>query len=112
MSRKKRKISKDEVDHLYRKCRYCQAHRGARFFDRHEAACKARWIIQNETHQLSQSTTTIENASAIQPHNHLPGNFVEGSSVMRLEDIVEEADQLDVSEASRASAVKEPNLSE
>lgn len=98
MPRKRRKTSKDEVDSLYQKCRYCKAHRGARFFNRHEAACKARWIIQNETHQ-QRSATTVENSSTIQ--YHLPEVFMEGSSEMRLEATITdlEADQL------------EPNLS-
>jgi hypothetical protein len=113
MSRKKRKTSKDEVDSLYQRCQYCKAHRGARFFNRHEAACKARWIIRNETHQ-HQSTTTVENSSTIQLQYHLPEGFMEGCSEMRQEDTIMDpkADQLDVSGSRDSSELVEPNLSE
>jgi hypothetical protein len=107
MARKRRKISKDEVDHLYRKCQYCKAHRNTRLFDRHEAACKAIWIVQNESRQLllSKSVTAIENAGPTRHQDQL-GNFMEGSSKMQVEDIVVEADPLNMARAS------EPNPSQ
>lgn len=115
MSRKRRKTSKDEVDTLYRRCQYCKAHRGARFFNRHEAACKARWIIRNETHQ-SKTTASVEKSSTTQLQYHLPvEGIMEGSSEMRLEDTINkesEADQLDVSESRDSTElVVEPILS-
>ena len=66
MSRKKRKTSKVEIDLLYRKCRYCKAHQTTHFFDWHETACKAQWIIRNQNQQTHlHATTAIENAGAV-----------------------------------------------
>ena len=115
MSRKRRKTSKDEVDSLYQRCQYCKSHRGARFFNRHEAACKARWIVRNETHQ-QQSIISVGNSSTIQLQYHLPEGFMEGSSEMRLEDTIIDSeadapDQLDVSESRDSSKLIEPNPS-
>ena len=102
ISQKRWKTSKDEVDSLCWRCRYCKAHQGARFFDCHEAACKAQWIIQNEMHQQQSSTTQLQ--------YHLPEGFIQGSSKMWLEDTImdSEADQLDVSDSRE---LVEPNLS-
>lgn len=105
MSRKRRKISKDEIEHLYRKCRYCEAHRDARSFDRHETSCKARWKIQNENQHLLR--VAIENPSAI-PQDRF--EVIEGSSKMQVEDVVEAQETLaDGLNASWDSGVSEPN---
>jgi hypothetical protein len=106
MPRKRRKTAKDEVEHLFQKCRYCKAHRDVRFFDRHETACKTRWIIHNENQQHSMG---MENPGAIQPQDQLE-DFMRGSGKMQLDDnVVEEVDEtLDM---SLDSGVKEPNPS-
>jgi hypothetical protein len=95
MSRKKRKTSKVEIGLLYRKCRYCKAHRTTHFFDRHETACKAQWIIRNENQQThlhpTPTTTAIENAGAVRGS---PMDCDEGPNAM---EIVVGADSLDMS---------------
>ena len=63
MSQKKQKTSKIEIDLLYWKCQYCKAHRTTHFFDQHETACKAQWVIHNKTRP--HPTMAIENAGAI-----------------------------------------------
>jgi hypothetical protein len=110
MSRKKRKTSKAEINLLYRKCRYCQAHRTTHFFHRHESACKAQWIIRNENQQAhnthpTPTTAIIENAGAIQGGFADSDKFMEGHNAMQIEDTVVEADSLDVH-------AEEPILSE
>ena len=97
MPRKKRKTSKVEINLLYRKCRYCQAHRTTHFFDQHERACKVQWIIRNENQQThlhpTPITTAIENPGAIR------GGFTEsdeGCNAMQIEDTIVEADSSDM----------------
>ena len=102
MSRKRRKTSKDEFEQVYRKCRYCKAHRDTRLFDRHVIACKARWIIQNENRQLLSQITTTAETTSIQPQVQLPEGFMEGSSGMQLEDTIMEAEDLDTFRTSSA----------
>jgi hypothetical protein len=100
MPRKKRKTSKVEINLLYRKCQYCQVHRTTRFFDRHESACKAQWIIRNENQQThthpTPITTAIQNAGAIQ--GGFTDEFMEGCNAMQIEDTVAvvETDSLDM----------------
>jgi hypothetical protein len=47
------KSIKKKTESLYRKCKYCLAHRDARGFDKHLAACKHRFDIQNESHTIN-----------------------------------------------------------
>jgi hypothetical protein len=98
MPRKKRKTSKVEINLLYRKCQYCQAHRTTHFFDRHESACKAQWIIRNENHpHPTPITMAIQNAGAIQGGFTDNYEFMEGCNAMQIEDTVAivETDSLD-----------------
>lgn len=113
MPRKKRKTSKVEINLLYRKCRYCQAHRTTHFFDRHEIACKAQWIIRNENQHPhphpTPITRTIENAGAIQEGFTDSDKFREKCNAMQREDTVVETDSLDM---PRAGDAEEPIPSE
>lgn len=113
MPRKKRKTSKVEINLLYRKCRYCQAHRTTHFFDRHESACKAQWIIRNENQHPhphpTPITTVIENAGAFQGGFTDSDEFMEGRNVMQMEDTIVEIDSLDMPWAGDA---EEPILRE
>ena len=110
MPRKKRKTSKVEIGLLYRKCRYCKAHRTTHFFDRHESACKAQWIIRNEIHSHPTPTTTaIENAGATQGGFMDSGEFTDGCNAMQVEDTLVETDSLDI---PRAGDDEEPILGE
>jgi len=86
---------------LYWKCQYCKAHQTTHFFDQHETACKAQWIIHNKTHP--HPTTAIENAGAI-PMDC--GELMEGPNAM---EIVVETDLLDM---SRTGDAEEPIPSE
>jgi hypothetical protein len=97
MPRKKRKTSKAEINLLYRRCRYCQAHQTTHFFDRHKSACKAQWIIRNENQQThpNPTPTTTENAGAIQG-GFMSGEFMEGCNAMQIEDTIVETDLLDM----------------
>ncbi len=85
MPRKRRKTSKYEVEHLYRKCHYCKTHRDARLFDRHETSCKARWTIQNENQCLP--LVAIENPGAV-PQDRFEV-VIEESSKMQVDNAVE-----------------------
>jgi hypothetical protein len=113
MARKRRKTSKAEINLLYRKCRYCKAHRTINFFDRHERACKTQWVIRNE-HQpiLSPPTPT---ARALADVGTIRGDFMgcvevrEECSAMQLDDTVVEADFLDM---PLAGGAEEPIPSE
>jgi hypothetical protein len=87
MPRKRQKPLKAGID-LYRKCRYCKAHRSAHFFNRHETACKTPWIIRNEDRQQHFHATL---PSEIEPQDQLGGamdceEFVEESSMIQLDD--------------------------
>jgi len=107
MSRKKRKTSKVEIDLLYRKCRYCKAHRTTHFFDQHETACKAQWIIRNENQQTHlHPTPAIEDAGAVRGIPMDCGELMEGPNAM---EIVVETDLLDM---SRTGDAEEPIPSE
>lgn len=100
MPRKKRKTSKVEIDLLYRKCRYCQAHRTKHFFDRHESACKVKWIIRNEDQHPhphpTPITTAMENSGAIQVGFTDSDKFMEGCNATQMEDTVVETNSLDI----------------
>jgi hypothetical protein len=100
MLRKKRKTSKVEISLLYRKCRYCKAHRPTHFFDRHETACQAQWIIRNENQQThlhpTPTTTAIENAGAVRGSPMDCDELIEGPTGNAME-IVVGADSLDMS---------------
>jgi len=100
MARQKRKSSKAEIEKFYRKCRYCKANRNTRLFDKHEAACKTRWIIRLEKNQRLRSEssaleyTTRGTMSTIQPQDRQENcmdrdDFIEGSSA-QMEVAVEE----------------------
>lgn len=43
-----KKSIKEKTENAYKKCKYCRTHRDARGFDKHHAACKLRFTIQNE----------------------------------------------------------------
>ena len=115
MPRKKRKTSKAEINQLYRKCRYCQAHRTTRFFDRHESACKVQWIIRNENQQTCLHPTPI--TTAIQNEGAMQGGFIDSDKFMEGCNVIEdtiaiapvETDSLDMPFAGDA---KEPIPSE
>ncbi|KJA12958.1 hypothetical protein HYPSUDRAFT_73169 [Hypholoma sublateritium FD-334 SS-4] len=44
-----KKSIKEKTENSYKKCDYCRTHRDARGFDKHRAACKIRFTIQNES---------------------------------------------------------------
>jgi hypothetical protein len=117
MPRKKRKTSKDEINLLYRKCRFCKAHQTMHFFDRHESACKVQWIIRNENQQTHPHLTSIamamENAGATQGGFMDSDKFMERCNTMQIEDTVVETDSelTDMPRAGDAN-LKEPIPSE
>jgi len=113
MPRGRRKSSKGEIAQLYRKCRYCKAHRNAHFFNRHEAACKIQYIIRNEDRQLhscaTSSTLAIENMG--DPVGIDGVDFMEASSTMPLENTLVPVGGAD-SDQPQAAGANEPNSSE
>jgi hypothetical protein len=104
MARKRRKTSKAEIDLLYRKCRYCKAHRTTHFFDRHESACMTRWIIRNEN-RPKLTTTAVENAGAIVRGSIDCTEFMEECSTLLMQDTFAEADSLDNPQVGDAEPV-------
>ncbi len=105
MARGTRKSSKAEIDRLYRRCRYCNAHRETHFFDRHQSACKKLWIIRNETRESHSvpsamviDTTDIQWQGGSTNHDE----FMEGSSAAATQlegPFVEETDFTKVDDA-------------
>ena len=79
------------------------------FFDQHESACKAQWVICNENQQTHPHPTPItaamENAGVIQGGIMDSDKIIEGCNAMQIEDTVVETDSLDMPWAGDA---KEP----
>jgi len=108
MPRKRQKSLKAGINELYRKCRYCNAHRSAHFFNRHEAACKTQWIIRHEDRQRHLRATL---SSKIESHDQLGGAMDCDGESTTLQLDVDPAVNVNSSDMPQNTCAEEPNPS-
>ena len=81
-SKDAKKSSRLQLENLYRTCRYCNANRPTNRFDKHQKACKTKWVILNERRTRKTKAAGKPEAVAIQRNEP---EFVQGSSSMQVD---------------------------